>query len=110
MCVLQRCHANFYQYCRTLNNNNNKLSDPNKVTTPRHRSGKKKKRVARELIQKVAGNVKIHRMKRRMTKEKLEDETGLTIARYESGKNDMTLTTLSILSKHLNIEPYQLLK
>lgn len=68
-----------------------------------------KKRKATKLIQRVANNIKYYRKERKLSQEKLEDETGLTIARYESGKHDMTLTTLSILSKHLSVDPWQLL-
>jgi len=69
-----------------------------------------KKRKAIKLIQRVANNIKHYRKKRKKSQEKLEDETGLTISRYESGKHDMTLTTLSILSKHLAVEASQLLE
>ncbi|TAL59461.1 MAG: XRE family transcriptional regulator [Bacteroidetes bacterium] len=76
----------------------------------KNNNNKKEKRVAPDLLQKVAHAVIFYRMKRKLTKEKLEYETGLNIARYESGRHDMTLTTLSILSKHLDVEPYKLLK
>ncbi|TAL62661.1 MAG: XRE family transcriptional regulator [Bacteroidetes bacterium] len=68
-----------------------------------------KKRQAGELIKLVAKNIKYYRKRSKMTQEQLQEETGLYFPRYESGKNDMTLTTLGILSEHLNIEPYMLL-
>ncbi len=68
------------------------------------------KRQDTKLISRVASNIKYHRMKKGWSQEKLQEETGLAIARYESGKKDMTLTTLSILSNYLDIEPYELLK
>ncbi len=68
------------------------------------------KRQATELIKIVANNIKQYRLKKNLSQERLEDETGLTIARYESGNHDMTLTTICILSQHLDLEPYELLK
>jgi transcriptional regulator with XRE-family HTH domain len=69
-----------------------------------------RKRKANKFIAKVASNIKYHRMKRNFSQEKLEDETGLTISRYESGNKDMTLTTIYILSEYLHVEPYKFLK
>ena len=68
------------------------------------------KRRDKKLIEQAASNIKHHRMKKGWSQEKLQERTGLSIARYESGKKDMTLTTLGILSKHLSIESYELLK
>lgn len=69
-----------------------------------------KRRKAKELIKQVSGKVKILRNKMKLTQEELEGKSGLTISRCESGKYDMTLTTVSILSKHLEVHPYELLK
>lgn len=63
-----------------------------------------------ELLVLVGNNIKYHRIKKGLTQEKLEDETGLLISRCESGENDMTLTTIGILSKHLGVQPWELLK
>lgn len=71
---------------------------------------RKRKRIETDLIQKVANNIKYYRIKNKLTKEQLQDMTGITISRCESGKHDMTLTTLGILSRHLGIKPSQLLK
>ncbi len=68
------------------------------------------KRKAKELIRKVAFNIKRFRMKEGLTQEQLAGKTSITIQRCESGKNDMTLTTINILSEDLNVEPYELLK
>lgn len=70
----------------------------------------KKSRKNYNLIQRVSGNLKKFRLLKNLSQEQLHDETGLSISRYESGKNDMTLTTLSILSEHLGVDPYQLLE
>lgn len=73
-------------------------------------TARKRKRIETELIHRVASNIKYYRIKNNLTKEKLQDMTGITISRCESGKHDMTLTTIGILSKHLGIKPSQLLK
>ena len=70
----------------------------------------RKKRKAKEFIQRTSGNIKYYRVKRRLSQEKLEEETGLYIPRYESGRHDMTLTTLYILSEYLRVRPFNLLK
>lgn len=62
------------------------------------------------LIVQVAHNIKKMRLRLNLSQQQLGDACGLKISRYESGKVDMTLTTLSILSKHLKIEPYEFLK
>lgn len=67
------------------------------------------KRQDSKLLEKVARNLKYHRMKKGWSQEKLQEGTGLAVARYESGKKDMTLTTISILSNYLQVEPYELL-
>lgn len=59
---------------------------------------------------KVASNIKYFRTKQSISQEQLREQTGLSISRLESGKYDMTLTTLNILSNHLKIEPWELLK
>ncbi len=69
-----------------------------------------KKRHATKLIEQVASNIKYYRTKKRMSQEKLQEETGLAIFRYESGRQDMTLTTIDVLARHLDIDPYELLK
>lgn len=74
------------------------------------RAKQKKSRRNYKLIQQVAGNIKKYREKMHLSQEELEKNTGLAVFRYESGKHDMTLTTLSILSKGLMVESYQLLK
>lgn len=61
-------------------------------------------------VEKVAGNIRRFRIQNGYTQEKLRFETGLSISRCESGRHDMNLTTLSILSRHLNVEPFELLK
>ena len=70
----------------------------------------KKKRKANSLIQRAAINIKYCRVQKGISQEKLENETGLYISRYESGKHDMTLTTIYILGKHLSVRPCDLLK
>ena len=62
-----------------------------------------------ELIAIVSGNIRHCRIKTGITQEELEDMTHLPISRYESGMHDMSLTTIGILSKHLNIKPHELL-
>ncbi len=69
-----------------------------------------KKRKATALIEKVAMNIRKYRSKEGLSQEELENKTGITISRCESGKNDMKLTTISILSKSLNVQPHELLK
>lgn len=44
------------------------------------------------------------------TQEQLQNLSGIRIDRYESGRHEMTITALGMLSKHLNIEPCQLLQ
>ncbi len=63
-----------------------------------------------ELLQQIACNIKKYRELKSISQEQLQAATGLTVAGYESGMNDMTLTTLCILSKHLDVDIYQLLK
>ena len=72
--------------------------------------GVTKKRKAAELIAKAAFNIKQYRMRAGLTQEQLEDRTRVTISRCETGKYDITLTTLSIISKALKVEAYELLK
>ena len=74
------------------------------------RGKQKKSRRDYILIKRVAGNIKKYREHKNLSQEQLQEKTGLAVSRYESGKHDMTLTTLSILSKHLDVETYQLLK
>ena len=69
-----------------------------------------KKRKATELIEKVATNIKKYRTKAGLSQEEVEEKTGITVSRCESGKNDMKLTTIGILSRHLNLQPWELLK
>lgn len=73
-------------------------------------SAKTSRRKSKALIQKVAFNIKRYRMKAGFSQEKLKDLTHISISRCESGKHDMTLTTIHILSEKLGIEPYELLK
>ena len=63
-----------------------------------------------ELIMRVAFNIKKFRIQIKLTQEQLESMSGVSVARCESGKQDMTLTTIGVLSEHLSIEPHQLLK
>ena len=63
-----------------------------------------------ELLEKAGKNIKHYRLQKGISQEKLEYETGIAISHCESGKRNITLSTLGILSKHLNIEPWQLLK
>ena len=58
----------------------------------------------------MAKNIRNCRMEKKLTQEQLQEVSGLRIYKYESGKNDMTLTTVHILSSYLEIEPWQLLK
>lgn len=74
------------------------------------RAKHKKSRRDYKLIAKVAGNIKKYREQMNLSQEQLQENTGLAIFRYESGKNDMTLTTLSILSEQLKVKSYQLLE
>ena len=69
-----------------------------------------KKRHASKLIEKVASNIKYQRMKNGLSQERLGDETGLAIERYESGRYDLTLTTINVLAERFNIEPHILLQ
>ena len=74
---------------------------------------KKKKRVRRKavyLIEKVSANVAKYRLLKKFSVEQLEDLTNLNIVRCESGKYDMNLTTIDILSKYLDVAPTQLLE
>ena len=72
-----------------------------------NRKGKKRKAI--NLLKSVADNIRYYRMKRKLSQEQLEEETRLPVSRYESGRNDMTLTSIFILSKELGVEPYKLL-
>lgn len=74
------------------------------------KNNKKQKRKAPTLFMKVANNIKFFRIKQGVSQERLREETGLSISRLESGKYDMTLTTIHVISKALNIEPYKLLQ
>ena len=69
-----------------------------------------RRRKSKEFIKQVSTTIKFSRMKKNFTQEELEKKSGITVSRCESGKYDMTLTTISILSKHLNIYPWELLK
>lgn len=71
---------------------------------------KKRKRYAGEFIRQVANNIRHYRMKERYSQEELQEKTGIKISRCETGKYDMTLTTIAILSKELKIEPSELVK
>lgn len=68
------------------------------------------KRKSKALIQKTAFNIKKYRLRAGFTQEKLRELTNISVSRCESGKYDMTLTTIQILSEQLEIEPYELLK
>lgn len=68
------------------------------------------RRKAINLIRKVAVNIKKYRMKAGLTQEQLEEKTRIGISRCETGKYDITLTTISILSESLMVEPHELLK
>ncbi|TAL58078.1 MAG: XRE family transcriptional regulator [Bacteroidetes bacterium] len=75
-----------------------------------HPSGRNKRRKEIGLIQCVAKNIAKFRLKKKLSQEELRNKTGLEVARCESGKYDMTLTTIGILAKHLEIESFLLLK
>lgn len=49
-------------------------------------------------------------MKAGLTQEQLEEKTRIGISRCETGKFDMTLTTLCILGESLKVEPHEFLK
>lgn len=72
---------------------------------------KKQKKSRRDycLIQQVAINIKKYRIQMNLTQEQLQENTQLAVFRYESGKHDMTLSSISILSEHLQVDPWQLL-
>ncbi len=71
---------------------------------------KRKRKIANELITRVSDNIRKFRIKSELTQEQLQEISGADIYRCESGKRDMTLTTINKLSKHLKVEPYELLK
>ena len=73
-------------------------------------SKKNQRRKEKEFIKQVSSRIKICRLKTSLTQEELEEKSRITVSRCESGKYDMTLTTVSILSKHLNVQPWELLK
>ena len=73
-------------------------------------SKKGKKRKAALLIMRVSENILNHRIAIGLTQEQLEGKTALPISRYESGKKDMTLTTLDIISKALGVTICQLVE
>ncbi|MBI3502592.1 MAG: helix-turn-helix transcriptional regulator [Bacteroidetes bacterium] len=75
-----------------------------------HSRKKSKQRKDGKLIAYAAKRIRMVRKANGITQEQLEDKTGIKISRCESGKYDMTLTTLGILSRHLGVEPWQLLK
>ena len=71
---------------------------------------RQKRRKAKEFIKQVSGSIKSLRIEKELTQNELEEKSGITVSRCESGKFDMTLTTISILSKHLDVPPGELLK
>ena len=72
--------------------------------------GRQKKRRSSSLFEQVAVNIKFYRVKMGISQERMQDETGLAISRHESGRYDMTLTTVDIISKYFGIKPCDLLK
>ena len=71
---------------------------------------KEREKKAAELLHRVANNIRKRRTELKMTQKELEECSGLRIYKYESGNNDMTLTTLCCLSEHLKVEVWELVK
>jgi len=70
---------------------------------------KKNKRKATSLIAKTNLNIKLRREQLGLNQSELDKLTGLRTYKYESGEQEMTLTTVAIFSDALQIKPYQLL-
>lgn len=70
---------------------------------------KKNKRKATNLISKTSLNIKLRRKELGLSQTELDELTGLKCYKYESGKKEMTLTTIAIYSEALQLEPHQLL-
>ncbi len=76
----------------------------------RNQNDKKRKRYEREFLAQVAHNIRYYRLKKIFSQEELQEKTGIKISRCETGRHDMTLTTIRIISRYLEIEPCELLK
>jgi hypothetical protein len=70
---------------------------------------KKNKRKATELISTTNLNIKLRREQLGLNQSELDKLTGLRTYKYESGEQEMTLTTIAIFSDALLIKPHQLL-
>lgn len=65
--------------------------------------------IDRVLVSKVNSNIKKRREAKKLAQKDLTALINLNSAKYESGKKDMTLTTLSKFSKALDTQPHELL-
>ena len=70
---------------------------------------KKSKRKAVELISKTNLNIKLRREQLGLNQAELDKITGLRTYKYESGEQEMTLTTIAIFSQALQLKPHELL-
>ena len=61
------------------------------------------------IVSKANLNIKLIREAKEIPQKDLTATLGLNCAKYESGKKDMTLTTLSKFSKALDTQPHMLL-
>ncbi len=67
------------------------------------------KRFEKDLVATVNLNLKLKREKNKQSQKEIDVLTNLNTAKYESGKKDMTISTLGIFGKALNEEPYKFL-
>jgi transcriptional regulator with XRE-family HTH domain len=72
--------------------------------------GSNKRRKEPDLLARLGFNIRKYRIMSGLTQEQLEEKTRVTISRCEAGKYNMTVSTLSIISKALKVEAYELLK
>jgi hypothetical protein len=70
---------------------------------------KKYKRKATDLISQTNLNIKLRREQLGLNQSELDKLTGLRTYKYESGEQEMTLTTIAIFSDALQVKPHQLL-
>ncbi|WP_295915437.1 helix-turn-helix transcriptional regulator [uncultured Alistipes sp.] len=56
----------------------------------------------------VVGRLKEYRQARNLTQETVSDHTRLNIGRIETGRHDISLSTLAILCDYYNVPPREL--